>query len=149
MPQRYLFERLAGIEAEDFDTRRAAAEQLQRLLCTLPVEEPDASLSEGPHLLNLGLPSVVDLGFMDSVELGLMAEHLSAQLHAFEPRLASPDVRFGPGPSAEQSIELQIQAKLDAGQEDEIIRFTLNRDGLRETAPVTPPRAKPQATGAR
>lgn len=128
--RRYLFERLAGIEADGFDPREAVARQVQRMVDTLPMEDPDEALAEGAHLLNFGLPPVVDLGFASPAERELYADHLRNLLRQFEPRLANPKVSFSGALSGQQPIGIDITARLDAGTEDEIIRFHVDAAGL-------------------
>ncbi len=128
--RRYLFERLAGIEAEGFDVRRAVADQVQRLVTTLPMEDPDEALAEGPHLLNFGMPPVVDLSFMTPAERELFNEHLRLLLTEFEPRLADPQVTFTGAFSGDDALGIEIQGHLDGGDEEEIICFNVNRNGV-------------------
>lgn len=128
--RRYLFERLAGIEANGFDLRRAVSDQVQRLVTTLPMEDPDEALAEGPHLLNFGLPPVVDLSFMTPAERELFSEHLRILLEEFEPRLANPTVSFHGAFSGNEALGIDIQGQLQGGEEDEIIHFQINRNGV-------------------
>ena len=128
--RRYLFERLAGIEADGFDPREAVAHQVQRMVDTIPMEDPEEALAEGAHLLNFGLPPVVDLGLSTPAERELYADHLRNLLRCFEPRLANPKVAFSGALSGPHPIGIDITARLDAGTEDEIIRFHVDADGL-------------------
>ena len=128
--RRYLFERLAGIEAESFDVRRAVSDQVQRLLTTLPMGEPDEALAEGPHLLNFGLPPAVDFSFMTPAEREMYAEHLRVLLCEFEPRLIHPRVQFTGAFSGDTPLGIEINGQLDGGEEDEIIRFQVDHNGV-------------------
>lgn len=128
--RRFLFERLAGIEADDFDVRAAASAQVRRLVGTVPIDDPDEALAEGPHLLNFGLPPIVDLGFATPNERQLYADHLRNLLAAFEPRLSDARVSFTGAASGPQPIGIDIQARLEPGEEDEIIRFHVGASGL-------------------
>lgn len=132
--RRYLFERLAGIGADSFDPREAVAHQVRRMVDTIPMEDPDEALAEGAHLLNFGLPPVVDLGFSTPAERDLYADHLRNLLRRFEPRLGNPKVAFsgalGNTPGGPNPIGIDITARLDAGTEDEIIRFHVDANGL-------------------
>jgi type VI secretion system lysozyme-like protein len=130
--RRYLFERLAGIDADQFDVRQAVAAQVQRLVTTIPIEDPDEALAEGPHLLNFGMPPVVDLSFITPTEREMYTEHLRALLKAFEPRLANPEVEFTGSASNADPLGIEIHAHLNPGEEQEVIRFRVDRDGLRE-----------------
>lgn len=130
--RRYLFERLAGIEADDFDVRQAIAANVQRLVTTIPIEDPDEALAEGPHLLNFGLPPVVDLSFVTHAEREMYAEHLCTLLRAFEPRLASPEVEFTGFASNADPLGIEIRAHLNPGKEQEVISFRLDSDGIQE-----------------
>jgi predicted component of type VI protein secretion system len=130
---RYLLERLAGIAAEDFDVRQAVAAQVQRLLTTIPIEDPDEALAEGPHLLNFGMPPLVDLGFITPSEREMYAEHLRALLKAFEPRLTDPEVEFTDAAAIADPLGIEIRALLNPGEEEEIIRFRVDRDGMQES----------------
>jgi predicted component of type VI protein secretion system len=128
--RRYLFERLAGIEAKGFDVRRAVSDQVQRLVTTLPMGEPDEALAEGPHLINFGLPPAVDFGYMTPAERELSAEHLCALLCEFEPRLTHPTVNFTGAISGDAPLSIDIGGRLEGGEEGEIIHFRVNHNGV-------------------
>jgi predicted component of type VI protein secretion system len=128
--RRYLFEKLAGMRADSFDVARAVAAQIERLMRTLPVDEPDDALAAAPHLLNLGLPAVVDLGNASPAKRAFYGEHLRAQILHFEPRLANPRVVFGEAP-----IGVEIRADIVDGVSGRGgLCMRVDREGLQQLA---------------
>jgi predicted component of type VI protein secretion system len=131
--RRYLFEKLAGIPAQGFDLPRAIASQVERLMTILPIEEPDEAIVEMPHLLNMGLPAIVDLGGCTPVERLRYGQHLQAQLLQFEPRMVEPQISFTSEPL---SVEIRAQVTgvdFDGDAMLESMLLQVNAHGMRRS----------------
>ena len=134
--RRFLFERLAGEKAEDFDVRQAVGDQLSRLVDTLPPTLGLEGTTAGPNreadILNFGMAPLVDHSFETPVQRQRHADHLLALLKKFEPRLLHPNVTLTGSLSTSDPLGMQIQGHVDDGEEEEIIRFNMDhQSGLK------------------
>ena len=132
--RRFLFERLAGEKTEAFDVRAAVGDQIRRLVNTLPPTLGLEGTTAGPNreadIRNFGMAPLVDLSFETPAQRERHIDHLLALLKAFEPRLTDPHVRLTGGLSGADPLGIDIQGRIDADGEEEVIRFRIDRRGL-------------------
>jgi type VI secretion system lysozyme-like protein len=116
---RFLLERLAEAAAgvEHTDLAAAVAAQIQRIVATRSWDAGDADL------LGFGMPSVVELGSANVVQLKRYAERLARLIARYEPRLANVQVEVEAAQGALTPYRLLVSATLQPQGEQHMFHF--------------------------
>lgn len=121
---RYLFERLSepvAASTDAFDVLAAVQAQLCRILVGHP-----GTLGEGePHLLNFGLPGVVDIHLSGTDQVDGLIARVRQLITHYEPRLSDVQVAVEATTEWLSPYRIIVQARLTGDGEGRTLRFPL------------------------
>lgn len=106
----YLFERLAAAadHAQATDIETAVAAQIQRIVSARVLDVGQGEL----HLLQFGMPNVVDVGSNSDAALDHYARRLRRLIVHYEPRLIEPVVQIKKVANAMAPYQLEVTGRL-------------------------------------